>query len=268
MPGFFDFLDSLFDNIEGSGDGQRPRASSARALMALLGLALVIFVLGLAFAPNKDTPASAAIANSSTLQNEGGDTTSPQISDQDAWKMLTQDMTTCSTEHSGALLDSAEMRTLALFASAKFNCPDVAAMLIAQGVKLDEKRFVNGKVLGLEQFAQEFNSVAVKELIVQERIRRDAEMKKIALELEQAKVASVKKVQDLERQRHQNLEAVMSEQLELRKSIHYDRARLDCEALRERLGYSAQLLDMVDCIKKGIELRRNERSERGHHVPP
>jgi hypothetical protein len=174
-----------------------------------------------------------------------------------------KEMPSCVLQESLPALSDVESRTVALFAAARFNCVEVVKGLVAGGVNLDEKRFIKGQVVSLDEYAGQFGAIDVVKLVQDERAKREKALAKIANKLGKAPT----KEQLAEEQRKRSVQALLAEEAELRKSIHYDRARLDCEALRERLGFSSGLVDMTECIRKGIEVRRAEREELGHTIP-
>ncbi len=179
------------------------------------------------------------------------------------WGTLLHEAPACVLYDGREAFKTADGRSLALFAAARYDCPDLARALLAKGVDLEERHFVNGEVLTIEDYAAQFGAIEVIRAILDERKKVDAENQLMLDKKKQEKDQELLQAT----QREQQLHAILAEDAELRKSIFYDRARLECEVLKEKLGFSARNFRMNDCIRQEVERRRVAREELGHRVP-
>jgi len=251
-------IDSILDELDPK-EKKRARISTglnSTHLLALIGVLVVAAAFAAGLAVSSVTPQAPAASPADESPN--------RASTEHLWEILMKEMPSCVLQESLPALNDVESRTVALFAAARFNCVEVVKGLVQSGVNLDEKRFVRGQIVSLDQYAGQYGAIDVVKLIEDERIRREKALSKIANQLRKSPHT---KEQIAEERRRRTVQALLTEEAQLRKSIHYERARLDCEALRERLGYSASLVDMTECIRKGIDVRRAEREDLGHTIP-
>jgi hypothetical protein len=250
-------IDSILDELD-------PKDKKRAPLPGGLNIPLLVLVAVLVLAAAFAAGLAVSSATSRQVPQPAVDESPNRASTERLWELLMKEMPSCVLQESLPALSDVESRTVALFAAVRFNCVEVVKGLVAGGVNLDEKRFIKGQVVSLDEYAGQFGAIDVVKLVQDERAKREKALTKIANRLGKTPLT---KEQIAEEQRRRGVQALLAEEAELRKSIHYDRARLDCEALRERLGFSAGLVDMTDCIRKGIEVRRADREELGHNIP-
>lgn len=187
----------------------------------------------------------------------------PARSTEGLWSTLLREAPACVLFDGQRALNDAEGRSLALFAAARYDCPELARDVLARGVDLEERRFVNGEVLSIEDYAAQFGALEVIRVLVEERTRIAEEGERKAERERRARTEGLARA----KQRETDLQAILAEDAELKSSIFYERALIECEVLKSRLGFKAASFNLRDCVRQGIDRRRVEREGLGHRVP-
>lgn len=243
-----DEIDNILDSLDPSADRSGGSFSQRHILVAVVVLLLTSLI-----------GAGVALSRQDAPQQEK-DVASDNSELEHLWALLLSEAPGCAFSESQRQLVDTDTRTMAVFAAARYNCADLVKQLIARGINLDEKRFIKGEVLSLEDYAAQFGAIDTIKVIQEEQRRRSIEHARVKDENRETE-------QLLALQRQREVETLLAENVELQHSIFYERAKLDCEVLRERLGFGAVNFRMNDCIRQGIAKRRSVREELGHKVP-
>lgn len=248
-------IDHILDTLD-------PKSGQARAAIPFKDSPLLLVIVLLVLISAAGAAVAVNVASSSSAPPEAQDAASAGVAN--LWAALLHEAPACILYDGQRALKSVDGRSLALFAAARYDCPELAREVLSSGsVDLEERRFVNGEVLTIEDYAAQFGAMEVIKVVLEEKKRIEREnQEQLAAKQNRKNEAALHAAQ-----RDQELQMLLIEDAELRKSIFYGRARLECEVLKEKLGFSAPHFRMNECVRGEIERRRLAREELGHNVP-